>query len=280
MKLVTPIAIVLVLAGVVWFWMLPSGLGAEFEPMGDDVGVHGLPVRIRHVPTGIVLVLIPPGEFVMGTPPEEVDHDEDEPLHRVTIDRAFYLGETEVTVAQWKALMVDDPLDEDHAQPDYPMNDVTWHRAKEFVNLLNARGEGGWRLPAEAEWEYACRADTTTAFSFGDNITTDQANYLSEYPYADAPKRESRKQPVPVRSLPPNAFGLYEMHGNVWEWCEDLYFVDPRSTKGASDPGAPRVIRGGSFESPAGLLRSGYRDGYPPSSSGPKYGMRLAKTIP
>jgi len=91
MKLVTSIAIVLVLVGVVWFWRLPRGLGTEFEPMGDDVGVHCLPVRIRHVPTGIVLVLIPPGGFVMGTPPEEVDHDEDEPLHQVTIDRAFYL---------------------------------------------------------------------------------------------------------------------------------------------------------------------------------------------
>jgi len=280
MKRVTPIAIVLVLAGVVGFLWATSITGTEFEPIGDDVGVHGLPVRIRHVPTGIVLVLIPPGEFVMGTPPEEVDRDEDEPLHRVTIDRAFYLGETEVTVAQWKTLMVDDPLDEDHAQPDAPMNDITWHSAKQFVSLLNARGEGGWRLPSEAEWEYACRAGTTTAFSFGDNLTTDQANYLSEYPYAGAPKRKSRKQTVPVRSLPANAFGLYEMHGNVWEWCEDLYFVDPRSTQGASGPGGPRVIRGGSFESPGQFLRSGYRDGYPPNSSGPKYGMRLAKTIP
>ena len=176
--------------------------------------------------------------------------------------------------------MGDGPRKEKYAQPDYPMTGVTWHSAMELVNLLNEGGEGGWRLPTEEEWEYACRAGTTTAFSFGDNITTEQANYLGEYPYAGAPMGESRRRPVPVRSLPPNGFGLYEMHGNVWEWCEDLYFPDPRSTRGASEMGAPRVMRGGSFESQARLLRSGYRDGYPPKSTGPKYGMRLAKSIP
>jgi len=280
MRLIISVAIVLGVAAIVWFLWLPSGLGPEFEPLGNEVGVHGLPRRVRHVPTGIVLVLIPPGEFIMGTPREERSREKDEIRHPVTIERAFYLGETELTVEQWQNLMGDGPQTEEYAQPDYPMTGITWHRAKELVNLLNERGEDGWRLPAEEEWEYACRAGTTTAFFFGDNIGTDQANYLGEYPYAGAPKGESRRRPVSVRSLPPNAFGLYEMHGNVWEWCEDLYFPDPRSTRGASGVGAPRVMRGGSFESQAELLRSGYRDGYPPKSSGSKYGMRLAKTIP
>ncbi len=266
MKLLVTAALGLVLLGGTYYYLQSHQLGSDFEP-------H----RVRHAPTEIDLVLIPPGRFTMGTPQAEHERDGDEAQHEVRISEAFYMAETEVTVALWKKIMGEGPTT-DHIEDDLPMTGVSWHRAMEFVRRLNEQGEGGWGLPTEEQWEYACRAGTTTTFSFGDTITTDQANYHGYYPYAGAPRGLNREQPVPVRSLPPNPWGLYEMHGNVWEWCKDLYTFDPLAKKQTSDLGASRVIRGGSFESQAEFLRSGHRDGYPPNSSGSKYGFRLTKT--
>ena len=206
-----PVAIVILLALFVVFWNRPSKLGSEFEPLGSETGTAGLPRRVRHVPTGIRLVLIEPGAFTMGTPETEPERDKDEIEHEITITEPFYLAETEVTVGLWRSLMGEEPWVEWDAS-DMPMTGVSWHRAKELVNTLNASGEGGWRLPTEAEWEYACRAGTTTVFSFGDDITTDQANFVGLYPYAGAPKGENREAPVPVASLPPNPWGLLERY--------------------------------------------------------------------
>ncbi len=253
---------------------------AEFEPVGSSVGWGGLPSRIRHVPTDLILVLIPPGDFKRGSPETEPQRDRDERQRVVTIASAFYLGETEVTVAQWKRHMAELPTEAEHMEdPSLPVEGVSWHKAKDFVALLNKKGAAVWRLPTEDEWEYACRAGTTGPFSFGANITAEQVNYDGGRPYADGRPGLDRGRPVPVRSLPANPWGLYEMHGNLVEWCEDLYVVDPGV---ATDivptdiEGASRVIRGGDFSSQGKQTRSASRDGYPPSSTGTKHGFRLA----
>ena len=254
-------------------------LGSDFEPIGHENGAFNLPRRVRHISTGIVLILIDPGTFMMGTPLSEKHRDRDEAQHRVTIDTPFYLGETEVTVSQWKQTMGPGP----ETIPDngeLPISGVTWYRAREFVERLNQSGEPGWRLPNEAEWEYACRADTTTAFSFGEDITPEQVNYNGKRPYLRKERGLDRNAPVPVRSLPPNPWGFYEMHGNLWEWCDDLYLLDPVHDKLPKvTTGLSRVMRGGGFPSRGKQARSGYRDGYPPNSSGPKYGFRVTKTL-
>ncbi len=282
MKIALGIIAVAIAALLVDFLFLRTPhLRGEFESIGTEVGVRELPKRVRHLPTGMVLVLVPPGRFDMGTPESEPERDGDEAQHPVAIDSPFYLAETEVTVGLWSQIMGEPPGEnEDNAE--LPKSGVSWHRAREFVHRMNARGERGWRLPTEAEWEYACRAGTSSAFSFGDNITTDQANYHGRYPYAGAERGLSRKGPLPVRSFPPNPWGLYDMHGNVWEWCKDLYDFDHGSNPGGprtSDPGAPRTIRGGSWTSHGHKLRSGHRDGYSPNSSGEKYGFRIAKSL-
>ena len=258
-----------------------SGLGAEFEAIGTETGTLGLPTRVRHTPTGIVLVLIPPGTFTMGSPESELSRDGDEVQRSATIESPFYLGETELTAAQWRKIMRALPREAVASDDgELPISGVSWHQAKKFVRRLNAQGSPGWRLPTEAEWEYACRAGTTTAFSFGGNITTKQVNYNGQRPYADGERGRHRDGPVPVRDLPRNAWGLYEMHGNVFEWCEDLYVVHPERGIAAKDvPGASRVLRGGAWSSKGKRTRSAYRDGYPPASSGTKYGFRIARSI-
>lgn len=253
-------------------------LGAEFEAIGSDVGARGLPKRVRHKPTGMVLVLILPGQFTIGSPPSEEDRDGDEQQREVEMESAFYLGETEVTVTVWKQIMGTVPRE--FQDDELPASGVSWHQARVFIDRMNQLGERGWRLPSEAEWEYACRAGTQTPFSFGDNITPEQVNYNGRYPYAGGERGLRRDRPIPVRSLPPNPWGLYEMHGNVWEWCEDLYQMHPEREAPAMDTaGMPRVIRGGAWTSKGKQIRSAYRDGYPPASSGPKYGFRLAKSL-
>ncbi|MCZ6697389.1 MAG: SUMF1/EgtB/PvdO family nonheme iron enzyme, partial [Planctomycetota bacterium] len=121
---------------------------------------------------------------------------------------------------------------------------------------------------------------TTTPFSFGDNVTPEQVNYDGRRPYANGEDGLRRDAPVPVRGLPPNPWGLYEMHGNVFEWCEDLYVVHPELAIPANEsPGASRVLRGGAWSSKGKQIRSGSRDGYPPSSSGAKYGFRIVRSM-
>ena len=258
-----------------------AGLGGDFESIGPATGSFNLPRRIRHKPTGIVLILVDPGTFTMGTPVTEKYRDLDEEQHQVTLSTPFYLGETEVTVYQWQTVMGGDANDgPDPNLGELPMTGVSWHQAKSFVARLNRSGNPGWRLPDEAEWEYACRAGTTTTFSFGEDVTPRQVNYNDKHPYLRKTRGLDRDAPVPVRSLPANPWGFYEMHGNVWEWCEDVYLYHPhRDALPASTVGVSRVIRGGGFPSRGRQVRSGYRDGYPPGSTGEKYGLRLARSV-
>ena len=135
----------------------------------------------------------------------------------------------------------------------------------------------GFRLPTEAEWEYACRAGTTTPFSFGQDVDPSLVHYDASAPYRDGARGARPRGPVATRSLPANPWGLYEMHGNLWEWTEDLYVYDRTAGPATStSPGAPRVMRGGAFTRGAYAARCAHRDGYPPATPGEKYGFRIA----
>ncbi len=246
------------------------GPGPGFLPVGDAVDEAGRPRRVRHEATGIELVLVDAGSYVVGTPDDEASRDGDEPRHEVALD-AYYLAVTELTSAQYEAV-TGEPPDSFGDAPDMPAGGISWHDAAAFVDTLG----GGWSLPTEAQWEVACRAGTTTPFSFGETVTVEQVNYHGRFPYGDAPRTERRDGPLPVGSFPPNAWGFHEMHGNVWEWCADAYAWDPLAAPDDADEGASRSIRGGAWTSAGKECRSGFREGYAPNSDGAKYGLRLA----
>ena len=253
----------------------------DFVPMGDGA-VGGAPSgRIYTVPSiNYKMVYIFPGTFMMGSPFSEPKRDKDEKQHRVTLTKGFYMGATEVTQGQWREIVGNDPSK--FKGNNRPVENVSWNDCQEFIRKLN-RQEGGnkYRLPTEAEWEYACRAGTTTPFSTGSCISTDQANYDGNYPMTGCSKGRYREKTIDVASFSPNAWGLYDMHGNVWEWCEDCYGDYPSSY--VTDPEGPsigsiRVDRGGSWAGRAGFCRSADRYFDPPALGGSYLGFRLART--
>ncbi|GAK57651.1 sulphatase-modifying factor protein [Candidatus Vecturithrix granuli] len=222
------------------------------------------------------MVRIPAGRFLMGAPEsEEGSSDDERPQHEVQI-APFYMGRYPVTQAQWRAVVEVAPQIERPLEPDpssfkgaqRPVENVIWDDAVEFCRRLSQLTGQEYRLPSEAEWEYACRAGTTTPFYFGETITTDLANYDgSEPPYGEGPKGVYHEQTTEVGIFPPNAFGLYDMHGNVWEWCLDVWNDSHKNapTDGsARQEGADinlRLLKGGSWFDPAWSLRCAYRIG-------------------
>ncbi|WP_413174484.1 formylglycine-generating enzyme family protein [Anabaena azotica] len=219
------------------------------------------------------MVLIPGGTFIMGSPAEELESRSNErPQHEVTI-KPFCFGKYPVTQAQWQAVaalpQVNKELKPDPSrfkEANRPVEWVSWHDAVEFCNRLSNHTQRPYRLPSEAEWEYACRAGTTTPFHFGETITTELANYDGNYTYGDGVKGIDRKETTEVGSFKiANEFGLYDMHGNIWEWCQDdwhdNYEAAPTdgsawiSNKESSD----KMLRGGSWGVNPGNCRSAYR---------------------
>ncbi len=210
------------------------------------------------------------GTFMMGSPEDEPERESwfgsKETLRQVTLTEGFWLADTTVTQSQWQAVMGNNPS---HFKGENrPVEQVSWDDAQVFIKIINTNlSDLEFDLPSEAQWEYACRAGTTTPFSFGKNITPDQVNYDGNYPYANAEKGEYREETVPVKSLPTNPWGLCEMHGNVWEWCQDIWqedlgisaVVDPVSKVDQAEEGASRVIRGGSWRNEGRSVRSGCR---------------------
>jgi formylglycine-generating enzyme required for sulfatase activity len=246
-----------------------------------------------HEKTGLVFVLIPAGEFLMGSPATELDRSDSETQHHVTIP-ALLLCTTECTQAAWDRTGGEDDRwsgglddippsiegedDQVGKGPEFPVDDVMWTEADSWCRKL------GLRLPSEAEWEYGCRAGTTTPFSTGGTLTTEQANYNGDYPYAGSPKGDFRRRAVRAGSLPANPWGLHEMHGNVSEWCEDnfhSYDTTPRDGSACIERGSDlRVFRGGSLKNGARRCRSASRRWSTPEVRPHWFGFRPAADLP
>ena len=247
------------------------------EAMGRDE--YGLYADFRIGDVVQRLRWIMPGEFMMGSPESEAERLSDEIQHQVILTRGFWLADTTCTQALWQVVLGDNPSR--FKGEGRPVETVSWDDAQRFIERLNERVPGGgFRLPTEAEWEYACRAGTSTAFWFGDQISPEQVNYNGDYPYAGGSKGLNRGETVEVKALPCNGWGLYQMHGNVWEWCQDWYGDYPPET--VVDPTGPergegRVLRGGCWLSSGGFVRSAYRGGRVPGDRNGGYGFRLAR---
>ena len=229
---------------------------------------------------GMVLVPIPSGEFMMGSPESEEGRFDPETQHRVTLTKSFHLGRTEVSQGQWKAVMGTTPW-QGKARvkegDDYAATYVNWEDAVEFCRKLSEKDGVEYRLPTEAEWEYACRAGTTTAWSFGDDRSQlGEYAWIKENTY-DA--GEKYAQIVGQKKL--NPWGLYDMHGNVFEWCQDRFGRYPSGD--VTDPVGPasgsfRVSRGGGWSSSARDCRSAYRGGITPSGRSSLLGFRVLRS--
>ena len=218
------------------------------EKLGDDITLE--------------MVEIPAGEFIMGSPgDEEKRRSNESPQHKVRIP-SFFMSRYAVTQAQYQVITGKNPakfIDEN-----LPVDSISWDDAVKFCKKLNQKTGHNYRLPTEAEWEYACRAGTTTAFHFGDTITTDLANYDGSYIYSSTAKGNFRTETTEVGIFPPNAFGLYDMHGNVWEWCQDSchYNYQDAPNDGSAwvnNLNPSRILRGGSWYVAPSNCRSAFR---------------------
>ena len=228
---------------------------------------------------GMTFVYIPAGTFTMGSPEEEPERSLDETLHEVTLTRGFYLQVAETTQAQWEAVTGENPSRFKACGEDCPVESVSWEQCRDFAQRLSDLDpERTYRLPTEAEWEYACRAGTRTIYSVGDCLETDQANFNGNYVLSGCTEGIFRETPLPVKSFAPNPWGLYDMHGNVGEWCWDRYGEYPEGP--AVDPRGPeigtfRVFRGGSWYANPATCRSANREEGNPQGRYHSKGLRL-----
>jgi formylglycine-generating enzyme required for sulfatase activity len=256
---VLALAVVAAGAFALWRWFGSSGAGQTTRDGQTNAASNArLPPFTNRA--GIELVYVMPGSFMMGS---QNGNDNEKPVHQVTLKDGFYIGKYEVTNAQWWALMktgapsYDSDLDPQLSHLEkFPARNISWDEAQRFIGRLNALSEGyEYRLPSEAEWEYACRAGTNG----------DYAGSLDELAWYRSNTRDEDTPAHPVGQKQPNAFGLYDMHGNVWEWCQDNYHADYTGAPAdgsawlAEGGAALRVIRGGSQRDPASDLRSARR---------------------
>ncbi|MFN5953652.1 MAG: SUMF1/EgtB/PvdO family nonheme iron enzyme [Dolichospermum sp.] len=229
------------------------------------------------------MVEIPGGTFIMGSPASEAERASDEgPQRQVTVP-SFYMGKYELTQAQYQAIMGTNPSY--FKGNNRPVESVSWDDAVEFCKKLSQKTQKNYRLPSEAEWEYACRARTTTPFYFGESITPELVNYEGSYPYASASKGQYRGQTTDVGTFPPNAFGLYDMHGNVWEWCQDDYqenYINAPTDGSAWNSRSSsyaRLLRGGSWDSFARYCRAAIRLRNSRDARDFNYGFRVVSSF-
>jgi formylglycine-generating enzyme required for sulfatase activity len=239
------------------------------------------------------MIVVPAGSFNMGSPRNEPEKRFDEdPQHQVTIGNAFAVGKFAVTFDEWDACVADGgcngyrPLDEGWGRNRRPVINVSWNDTKAYVAWLSHKTGKGYRLLSEAEREYVTRAGTTTSFWWGSSITPRQANYDGSFAYNKGEKGENRNKTVPVDSFTPNPWGLYEVHGNVWEWVEDCWH---KSYQGAPTDGTAwtnaardctsRVLRGGSWSFLPKLLRAAARDRSTAGYRSSLHGFRVGRTL-
>lgn len=227
---------------------------------------------------------IQPGKFDMGSPENEKGRWTSETLHQVTLSKGFWLAETTVTQRLWQTTMGENPS---YFKGDNrPVETVNWDDAQAFINKLNQiHPDLTVRLPWEVEWEYACRAGTQTPFNFGTELTINKVNYRGTWEYKENEWGEgAKKSTADVKTYLCNAWGLYEMHGNVWEWCQDVWqeklpaspVIDPQGIAGGDKAGVGRVVRGGSWDYDGGHVRSAIRYWFDPAFRSNYFGFRLA----
>jgi formylglycine-generating enzyme required for sulfatase activity len=255
------------------------------------------------------LVLVPSGEFLMGCPSGEEGYDYELPQHRVGVE-SFLMGQTPITREQWAAVarrervVIDLDPSEFKGDPRLPVESISWQEAIEFCARLRRDTGKDYRLPTEAGWEYACRAGTTTPFFFGETLSTELANYDGNRTYGPGGKGEYRKKTTPVKTFPANAWGIYDMHGNVWEWCLDpwhdsyqsktrtdgevwdeeqsaeRYLLDENNVIQLLSDKRTRVIRGGSWFNFPRYCRCAIRDWFFPAGRGLNNGFRVVCRFP
>jgi formylglycine-generating enzyme required for sulfatase activity len=226
---------------------------------------------------GMKFVWIKRGSFMMGSPKEEEGRWARETQHKVTLTKGFYMGVYAVTQEEWQAVMGNNPS-YFRGEKNLPVNDVSWNDCQEFIKKSREKDKKPYRLPTEAEWEYACRAGTKTPFHFGETISTEQANYNGDFIYGNGVKGIFRKKITPVGSFPANAWGLHDMHGNVVQWCQDWFWEYPEND--VVDPTGPekgqkRVLRGGASGASPDHCRSAVRFAFDPAFHAGDMGLRI-----
>lgn len=283
--------IFLIIGGVSLFALLSlSGIGVViwknyFPTPTPSVSPTKTPMPTTGIGKKMEFVLIRAGSFMMGSPDNEKGSTEEErPQHQVIISKDFYLSKYEVTQGQWKAVMGDNPSFFKDCGDDCPVENVSWDEVQEFIRRLKAKGEGTYRLPTEAEWEYACRAGTTGNYAENlDDIAwyyNNAGDQILSGEWDAAKLKSNNNRTHEVGKKQPNAWGLYDMHGNVWEWVQDWFGKYPEGA--VTDPtggisGSHRIFRGGSLGFPAEDIRSAKRAYYTPTERNGNVGFRLVR---
>lgn len=275
----------------------PLGWAADAPEENGEYTEHGLGLW-REPTTGMEFVWLTGGCFKMGQDTAEKQeliseigeakyqelYSDEIPRHEVCLD-GFWLGRREVTQRQWLTLLASNPFPPGQGN-DYPAGNISWDLARQFIAAMNQKSPASnFRLPTEAEWEYAARGGTGTPLYTGKTITTDQANYNGNYTYGKGAMGLYRAAPLPVGSLPANPFGLFDMAGNLWEWCADHYDPDYYATSPTNNPIGPKqgtqmVMRGGSWFTAPRTLRSANRRGINPADAVDDFGFRVVCNRP
>lgn len=257
---------------IIFLFLLCTGAG--YSQNSGSAKVISLPHDVS-----MEFVFIPPGSFYMGSDTSEKDrHGDEGPVRHVSITKGFYLGKFEVTQAQWMAVMKNNPSIFQNTDDwyNYPVDNVSWNDCREYISRLNSLGLGVFRFPTEAEWEYACRAGTISRYYWGDDPDDWQV-----YEYAWAFSRAEGKS-HPAGEKKPNPWGLYDMSGNMWEWCSDWrepYLpVDTINPTGQAS-GTSKIYRGGSWFNKPATLRSANRNGHEPDTKGTNSGFRIVLEV-